>query len=591
VVERLLVTTALQETWPEKGVPVLFIGEWCRLYERKSAWEHRDALVAPYHWDDRKKLYQDYDYLTKLYEELLSELAAQLSELHCVKHSLRYWRILIGPWLGYFIQMLFDRWFMLHQVLRDDDISGVRVLTHLEHEYVPNDMAAFSNLFITDEWNETIYSQILERLGIPIERLALKKQVPFSVGNRIRQSSPYLVLKRGLARAASNLSGILCRDDEYFFISTCISIKLDFQLQARLGQLPKLWRSVAGPESEFDLAARQWQLPSAENNDEFSNLVRAMLPRHIPKVYLEGYPALVSLTNDLPWPKRPRAIFTSNSFSTDDVFKAWAANKVEGGTPLVIGQHGGNYGMALWSFIEDHEIAIANKFLTWGWSSPKEKKVTPIGNFKGFGKRSQSEKKGFAILVEAAFPRQSYHMYSVPVSAGQWMDYFSDQCRFVEALPKNLQNQLLVRLYPQDYGLGQKKRWRERFPDLQLETGVQTMESLLKKTRIYISTYNATTYLESLSMNFPTIIFWNPKHWELRQSVCPYFEKLKSVGIFHETPEGAARQMSLIWDDVHSWWHAKEVQAARKEFCERYARIPERPLDQMVSLFREIVEE
>ena len=123
MVARFLVTTALEDTWPTGEVPLLFLGERCRLYERKSAWENRDAVVATYHWDDRLKLHQDYLHLQVLYEELLGELAAQLNVLHRVDYSLRYWRIIVGPWLGYFIQMLFDRWSMLHQVLRDHKVA------------------------------------------------------------------------------------------------------------------------------------------------------------------------------------------------------------------------------------------------------------------------------------------------------------------------------------------------------------------------------------------------------------------------------------------------------------------------------------
>ena len=95
---------------------------------------------------------------------------------------------------------------------------------------------------------------------------------------------------------------------------------------------------------------------------------------------------------------------------------------------------------------------------------------------------------------------------------------------------------------------------------------------MIKKSRLYISTYNATTYLESLYWNVPTIIFWDPKHWELRENAKPYFELLKSVGIFHDTPEGAAQQMINVWDDIDLWWNSKEVQNARLKFCKQYSR-------------------
>jgi putative transferase (TIGR04331 family) len=179
-------------------------------------------------------------------------------------------------------------------------------------------------------------------------------------------------------------------------------------------------------------------------------------------------------------------------------------------------------------------------------------------------------------------------MYSVPVAAGQWHSYFDDQCRFVQALPEGLRDQLLIRLYRQDLGYYQKQRWQARFPDIQLDEGVQPMEALMKNIRLYISTYNATTYLEYMSLNLPTLMFWNPKHWELRDSALPFFEKLKSVGIFHDTPESAAQQMSEVWDDVAGWWQSAAVQLVRREFCERYAHIPEKPIEVMGKLLREI---
>ena len=82
-----------------------------------------NAEVIPYHWDDRNKLYSDYQYLNIIYENMLKALTNQLNEIHSVDHSLRYWRILIGPWLAYFIQMVFDRWSMLNSAFKSYDIN------------------------------------------------------------------------------------------------------------------------------------------------------------------------------------------------------------------------------------------------------------------------------------------------------------------------------------------------------------------------------------------------------------------------------------------------------------------------------------
>jgi putative transferase (TIGR04331 family) len=66
-------------------------------------------------------------------------------------------------------------------------------------------------------------------------------------------------------------------------------------------------------------------------------------------------------------------------------------------------------------------------------------------------------------------------------------------------------------------------------------------------------------------------MFWNPKHWEVKPEAKPFFDRLKDAGIFHETPQSAARHISIIWDDVSAWWAREDVQCARRSFCDNYA--------------------
>lgn len=581
--QRFLISTADERSW-RTDRPVLFLGEWCRLYSRKDAWQDLDAEVVPYHWNDREKLHQDYRYLQGLYEDLLHELTDQLNALHGVEHSLRYWRILVGPWLGYFVQMLFDRWVMIERAVSDHSIAGVRVLETPPEQVIPNDMEHFQRLFVTDLWNEAIYGQLLQGwTAVPIEKVASAET------DRPLLDPPLLPvarrLKRKLARVVSFVSSMLTRADEAFFISTYLPIKQNFRSQWSLGQVPKLWRSLPTPKAVVDWDKRRW-LMSEIAVEGFPAIVRTMIPRHIPALYLEGFDALQARCAILPWPQKPQLIFTSNAYSSDDVFKAWAAEKVDAGALLAVGQHGGSYGVARWGFTEDHQCAISDAWLSWGWDEKGNPKIKPVCNLLMVGRRLGWDRMGYALMVEMTMPRYSYHMYSVPV-AGQWLDYFEDQSRFVAALPEPLRGQLLVRLSPHDWGWCQKQRWQDRSPQIRLDDGVIPIARLIAKCRLYISTYNATTFLESLATNIPTIMFWNPKHWELRDSAIPYFERLKAVGIFHETPESAAQQMARIWDDVAIWWNSESVQTVREEFCHRYSRMPERPLEDLEQVLRQ----
>ena len=66
----------------------------------------------------------------------------------------------------------------------------------------------------------------------------------------------------------------------------------------------------------------------------FEKYVRWQLTEVIPVCYFEGYKNLVGTMEKLAWPKKPKFIFASNAFDTEEIFKVWAASKVEKDVPL-----------------------------------------------------------------------------------------------------------------------------------------------------------------------------------------------------------------------------------------------------------------
>ena len=81
---------------------------------------------------------------------------------------------------------------------------------------------------------------------------------------------------------------------------------------------------------------------------------------------MESFEILLKKTQVQGWPENPKSIFTSNAYNLDDKFKLWAGLKVERGSKLVIGQHGGNFGMTPMAIHESHQIEIADSWLSWG---------------------------------------------------------------------------------------------------------------------------------------------------------------------------------------------------------------------------------
>ena len=229
--------------------------------------------------------------------------------------------------------------------------------------------------------------------------------------------------------------------------------------------------------------------------------------------------------------------------------------------------------------------------MTWGWTEPGQVKLKPTGALKFAGHRRHSTKKQTnALLATDITPQQSYHLLSFRV-ASQWLDYFNDQCNFVSHLNQFVRQELIVRLYPHDWGWDQAARWRDRFPTLVLHGSRIKIGNLIRNRKLVIGSGNHTVYLEAIMLGVPTVIFWNPHYSELRASAVPYFEDLKRVGIFHENPESAAQHVNTIWDNVNAWWATPELQAVLQRFTARYCFQPKDLVDRTEAALRETIAE
>ena len=255
----------------------------------------------------------------------------------------------------------------------------------------------------------------------------------------------------------------------------------------------------------------------------------------------------------------------------NEKFKIWALKHIHNNTRLITIHHGGG-AFYRYNGIMLYDREVSDRYISTGYKNLFGNKTKPLGQFFNHLKYGKYNRKGLALLVSVAMPRYSFDLRSM-VIAGQMIEYFNDQFKFYENLTNNVKNQLKVRLYNTDYGWSQKQRWLDHFPEVQFDKN-RKMNVSIRQSRLMIGTYASTTYNETLASNIPTIIFWNTKHWELSKVSDPFFQELKRVGIFHLTPESAAKQVVKIWDDIDTWWYGLELQKVRKNYCLAFAYKP-----------------
>ncbi|MBN1385103.1 MAG: hypothetical protein JW983_09510 [Elusimicrobia bacterium] len=568
-----LVTTADQRFW-KTDKPILFLGEWCKLFSQRGIWENLSYEILPYHWDDRRKLHQDYLYLNKLYEQTLCDLSKCLNQIHCVNHTLRYWRILIGPWLLFFVQILYDRYRSIVKAVESQKVTDTIIGGYEQGQWLPKDSSEFMRWFTDDAYNHYLYSRIIEHLDkIPFSVLKVKGNSGAYPKHRDYNSGFSFTFKKVLKYFIRFYEKFTCR-----YFNRIVFVIADFfprdllRLQFSLGQFPFLFPvKVTLPNSNIKWDLRN-KIICKQPNNEFEQLLNKILREQIPMVYLEGYNRAEQISLNA-YPAHPKIILTATAHYGVDAFKFWAAYHVDRGVKLAGVQHGGLYGSALWHSQEEHELKVCDRFYTWGWSSKTHNntKSLPVARLNTLKQSVSPNKKGRILMVLSAMPRYSYHLYSGCVASSGYNVYLDEQFKFVENLSDRNKELLLVRLYQVDFACDQQKRWSYKFPDVECCTGCQSIDKRFNESRLVICTYNATTFLETFTLNIPTIIFWNPHQWELRPDAQPYYDELRRVGILHDTPESAAKKVNEICEDTISWWQQPEIQTAKNQFCHQFA--------------------
>ena len=572
---RYLITTADERTW-KFDRPVLFLGEWCRLYDRKQIWEGMDAVVAkPYGLQAGQKG-RDLAYVQALSSRLLDELADALNVFHETRYSVRYWHILLGHWIDRFGSVTFNRYFTLERALKDHEISGTTVFDSSAYSLATTDLLTFIYACNDDVWNHVLYSRILNCLGsakTETNNECLHGISGFSQANEKTERARNV--KKFIRRSAIFIFSKLKRKRDAFIIGSSLPLKQEIKLQLSLGQCPQLWEkprpNLVAPNPG---RRRQFSL-NAGNHQGFERFVRLLLAEVIPSCYLEGYRELAQQVRSLPWPDEPKFIFTTSNFFTDEIFKAWTASRVEHGTPYFIGQHGNNYGTLLGSQCWP-ELVTCDRAFTWGWTNGSPKNI-PAFVFKLAGRKSQPTSPNGGLLLIELHPPQLITTWDDHVEFGAYQE---EQFRFAASLPERIQKQLTVRLHAEykKHRWSDEQRWRDRNPHATVETGIMRIKALIAQSRLVVHSYDSTGILETLALNVPTLCFWRGGLDHLLPSAKPYYELLRGAGILVDTPEQAAQMVALHWNDVSEWWESKNVENARKGFCEQYAKTEKDPI-------------
>lgn len=546
----------------------MFLGEWCKLYERRAVWVQRDYETVQFHWDDRVKLKRDYEYLESLHHALLNSLAASLNAFHQVDHSVRYWQILLDPWLLTYVGAVFDRWECLRIVFAQHEMLEVLLPEAPADALPPFSGSEFIlQAAYSDEWSSALCRRIIEREYADVCLIRREKMPTGSrAENRLRpalrrrQSRPWrfaLGMDRFLGRCAFRHDVVFL--DSYFNFSSLARLNL------AIGQVPRLFIG----EFEWGDAFNALLSPSVDQpgragirldfspKSAFEEFIRQSIPHDAPRCVVEDYRALRDRANNVTL--KAKVVVTANSHWNNVYAKAWMAEQTGRGVKLVTLEHGGSLPAykELFGFEEDISDVRGTWFLPY---HPKHVQLPPPKLINRFTRPSSGK---YCALIGVEQPRWVYRAHFYPMAA-QCLVSLDMVVQLYERLDDQVKQCFRAKPYPSQ-GWNTRQRYIDVFGAEKI-LSEKKIDRVFGLSRVIVCTYPETTFSEAMASDVPVVLIYPECFYERHPVALPLLEVLRSASIVFHDPVAAAAHINTIWNDPAQWWDSARVLHARKTF-------------------------
>lgn len=473
----------------------------------------------------------------------------------------RFYQRIIAPWLVWFVQAAYDRYCSIRKAAT---LPCVCFITGTG-EISPRSDALCHSVDIAndDVYNLLFYTDIIRALNLPEESRPIAN-VHYSNIYAFGDSSQRFIAKTVLRSALLVFENLFSSSTHLCYDIYGLSPLRDiWRYRRRL--LPMSHKITLN--LQLDVQFRATPLPYMFH-DDFSILLSKLIPRYIPIGACEAVPYFVRWARQQNIPRRG-VIATSVGIYSDPAIMVLAGLRQR---PLAVIEHGGN-GMLQSS--DPHLFAqkiAADRYYSMG----HDLYALPSPYLA-----ARCSRRAIAPPLMVTNDGYRYLPRIMPtVCEGSMIPYHERRKSFLRFLAIELFPQL--RLYYSEFGWGVRQDLLQFFPKIQFQDSLQIpMEQALADTCLLILDHYSTSFHRAMATNTPTIIFTPAGCFSAEAQ--EVIVQLRSVGIWHDTPENAASFYSSLVEnnagnwvkvekDVKDWWLSQKVQSARSIFCEKFAR-------------------
>ena len=498
-------------------------------------------------------------------ERILPNLCQRLNALHGQNQSDRYWRIICGRWLLGFVDVLYQRWNLIDQALTEFPIDHAGGFT-LDHSMIaPRRSQDFAQQRISHEWNTHVFTAILRHRNVAIELLPQ---------GRPTNGTSLNLEDRFIKQTAVALWGLLAKRSPMCIADSYFGTWSEMRLALENRSLPARLIRVIPSKVEYSESMRESVKLTSTAGESFEEFLFGNLHRWLPYSWVEDFSELSAGPHTRHLPQNPHTIFTANAHHSSDYFMIYMAKQAERGSRIVLAQHGGLYGEGeVRSRNEEHELAIADTYVTWGWKDSSYYNIVhgPNQISQPTSTACSSREGGLLVVMDTTFRYSRYSWETRPER-----DLYGESCALLYSkLSADIQKKSIVRLH-HDHNRcdeGHEQFFRE-LKGVNFDDVSRPIEKSISESRLVVVTTLSTTFIQNVSRGIPTLIYAQPEIYEIRAEYRWIFDELAKVGIFHESSVSVARWITAIWDGVGEWWNSEPVQEVVNQYGRHFAGFP-----------------
>ncbi len=588
---KILVTTSLEETHG-KAEEILFAGDWVKSsLNFEKDFSNRKFSFFDSIWKNEEDIKKFHYYLSELRDGLVEKLSFNLNKIHKTNYPNRFWKILINPWLHYYLEGTYTRFETINRILDKKEYFNFIYLNNLKSLDAPFDVRDYSDYNRdSDIYNQFIFQKIISYFN-DIKKNKFLKLIYSNKEIARKENLNYLNQneKQNLLRKSLNFFLKRLSKNNRFFIELNSMGSYFVLLNLKLGQIPfkdyeffnyKNYYQLLKNKSKSDFKLRKKILIDFNKNNEFENYLNENFFQDIPTFLLEDFSSFQKFTKKIPY--KSEVIVSDIKHEHDTIFKFWMANSVVNGSKLITSDHGGNYGGIFWHSIMHEDISD----FTIRWFKPIKKNniQLPVLHLLSKQRKNKNNRK-YLLTIGFGGTKYPKDIFIGPIS-GQILYQVDQLDSFYKNLNIELKNSFFYRPNRYDHDWNFQKRLEPLFKNKIIPSTKKYLH-YFKMSKVIVCTQPKTAFCESM-VTGPTVLLTKEKYHKNRDEFKELHESLRKAKILFEDPIEASKHLNNVWKNVDDWWESEVVVDARKKFMKEAALIETNALEKWKNFFQSL---